>query len=155
MQSRKRIVVGTLALTLALIAGPSVARAADVARVTTAAAGYDLVSYFEGEKPVRGNGNHVVVHEGVIYLFQNAKNQKTFERDPAKYLPAYGGYCAYGVSVGKKFIGDPDVWAIVDGRLYFNLDTKIQGIWYQDVAGNLAKAEAQWPRIRGIAREAL
>jgi hypothetical protein len=46
--------------------------------------------------------------------------------NPEKYVPAYGGYCAFGISVGKKFIGDPEVWRIVDGRLYLNLDTGIQ-----------------------------
>ena len=66
--------------------------------------GYDLVSYHSGKKPLQGNGNHVVRHEGVNYLFASQANADTFSADIDKYLPKYGGYCAYGVAVGKKFI---------------------------------------------------
>lgn len=135
---------------LGMAAAPAVAAADDVAHSTVGVGGYDLVSYRVGEKPVRGNGNHVVVHEGVTYLFQSEENQKRFASDPERFLPAYGGYCAYGVSVGKKFVGDPDVWEIVDDRLYLNLDNKIQGLWAKDVAGNIEKADRSWPRIREI-----
>ena len=125
--------------------------AADVTHSTPAIGGYDVVSYQLGEKPVRGNGNHIAVHEGVTYVFQNEKNRKAFEKEPARYVPAYGGYCAFGVSVGKKFVGDPDVWEIVDGRLYLNLDNKIKGMWVKDIPGNIKKAEKQWPKIRNAA----
>ncbi|GJL77625.1 MAG: hypothetical protein NPINA01_06140 [Nitrospinaceae bacterium] len=110
--------------------------------------GFDLVSYRNGEKPQRGNGNHVVEHHGVTYQFVNEANKDEFAKNPHKYLPAYGGYCAYGVAVGKKFVGDPDVWKIVDGTLYLNLDNKIQGIWNKDISGNIKKAEANWGQIK-------
>ena len=113
--------------------------------------GYDLVSYHNGKKPLPGNGNHVVRHEGVNYLFANADNASNFEQDPARYLPAYGGYCAFGVSVGKKFIADPTVWEVVDGQLYLNLDNGIKKIWSEDVAGNINRADQEWPQIRDIA----
>ncbi len=110
--------------------------------------GYDLVSYHKNEKPLKGNGNHIVEHHGVTYLFINKANQEEFAKNPHKYLPAYGGYCAYGVAVGKKFVGDPDVWKIVDNKLYLNLDNKIQGIWNKDVSGNIQKAEVNWIKIK-------
>jgi len=122
---------------------------------TPGATGYDLVSYHTGEKPLPGNGNHVAVHDGVTYLFVNDANRKAFEKDPERYLPAFGGFCAYGVAVGKKFNGDPNVWEIVDGRLYLNLDNKIKGIWVKDIPGNLSKAESNWPRIRDKAAASL
>ncbi|MEZ4333591.1 MAG: YHS domain-containing (seleno)protein [Myxococcota bacterium] len=109
--------------------------------------GYDVVSYHQGEKPQRGNGNHVAEFEGVPYLFVDEANRKAFERDPARYAPAYGGFCAYGVSVGKKFIGDPDVWKIVDGRLYLNLDTRVQESWAKDIPGHIRRADARWKQI--------
>jgi YHS domain-containing protein len=124
----------------ALAAGPEVS--------TIAAGGYDLVSYHTGKKPLRGNGNHVVEHDGATYLFANENNRKTFAANPDKYLPAYGGYCAFGVAVGKKFVGDPDVWKIVDGRLYLNLDTGIQEKWLEDVPGYIETADTNWRRIR-------
>lgn len=134
----------------ALVLAPAAFAADDIEHSTVGIGGYDLVSYHEGEKPVRGNGNHLVVHEGVTYLFQNEANRQRFEKSPAKYLPAYGGYCAYGASVGKKFVGDPDVWEIVDGRLYLNLDNKIKGLWVKDIPGNIQKANGHWKRIRTV-----
>ncbi len=139
------------ALLLVAIAAPGIA----VQHNTPGASGYDLVSYHTGEKPLPGNGNHVAVHDGVTYQFVNEANREAFEKDPERYLPAYGGYCAYGVAVGKKFSGDPNVWEIVDGRLYLNLDNKIKGLWVKDIPGNIRKAEANWPAIQDKAASAL
>ncbi len=111
------------------------------------AGGYDLTSYFTQEKPQRGNGHHVAVVDGVTYVFASEQNQKLFQADPAKYLPQFGGYCAYGASVSKKFVADPDVYDIVDGKLYFNLDTKIRSIWSQDIPGRIKAGDSNWKLI--------
>ncbi|MES2298994.1 MAG: YHS domain-containing (seleno)protein [Pseudomonadota bacterium] len=111
------------------------------------AGGYDLTSYFTQEKPQRGNGHHVAVIDGVNYLFASEANQRAFEAAPAKYLPQYGGFCAFGASINKKFIADPDVFDIVDGKLYFNLDSKIRSIWAQDIAGRIKTADSNWKVI--------
>ena len=124
------------------------AQAGSVANSVTGASGYDLVSYHTGKKPLRGNGHYLAVHDGVTYLFTNQDNQETFEANPEKYVPAYGGYCAFGVSVGKKFIGDPEVWRVVDGKLYLNLDTSIQDSWLKDVSGRIKKADTKWKKIK-------
>jgi YHS domain-containing protein len=113
------------------------------------ACGYDLTSYFTQEKPQRGNGHHVVVVDGVTYLFATDQSKKVFEADPHKYLPQYGGYCAFGASINKKFVADPDVFDIVDGKLYFNLDSKIRGLWAQDIPGRIKTADANWKVIAG------
>ena len=121
---------------------------ASISQSTTGVGGYDLVSYHTGAKPLPGNGNHLSEIDGVVYLFASAENKATFDKDPQKYIPAFGGYCAYGVSVGKKFVGDPTVWEIVHGRLYLNLDNRIKGLWIEDVAGRIKKANSTWPGIR-------
>lgn len=115
---------------------------------TTGVLGYDLVAYHTEGKPVRGDGNNLVVIDDVTYLFASEANKKAFEANPNKYLPAFGGYCAFGASVGKKFVGDPEVWKIVDGRLYLNLDRNIQKMWFEDISGNIVKAEQNWPQIK-------
>lgn len=115
---------------------------------TTGVLGYDLVAYHIEGKPVRGDGNNLVVIDDVTYLFANEANKKAFEANPNKYLPAFGGYCAFGASVGKKFVGDPEVWKIVDGTLYLNLDRNIQKMWFEDIPGNIVKAEQNWPQIK-------
>jgi hypothetical protein len=72
-----------------------------------------------------------------------------FQKNSQRYVPVYGGYCAFGVSKGKKFIGDPEVWRIVDNRLYFNLDARIQDDWLKDIPGYIATAELLRPTLTG------
>ncbi len=124
------------------------ALAADYTHSTPAVQGYDVVSYQTGKRPIRGNGNFVAAYDGATYQFSSTENQKAFQENPEKYVPAYGGYCAFGTSVGKKFIGDPEVWRIVDGKLYLNLDTSIQSEWLKDVPGRIKTADANWRNIK-------
>ncbi len=124
------------------------AMATDYTNSAPAVQGYDVVSYQTGKRPVRGNGHFVSVYDGATYQFSSADNQQLFESNPEKYAPAYGGFCAFGASVGKKFIGDPEVWRIVDGKLYLNLDTRIQADWLKDVPGRLESADANWRNIK-------
>lgn len=145
MHASARTTRATAVLLAALcLASPTLA----VEHSTPAVSGFDVVSYFQGEKPLPGNGNHVALHEGATYLFVNEANKRSFEANPERYVPAYGGYCAYGVAVGKKFASDPTVWEIVDGRLYLNLDNGIKRKWLADVPGHIAEADARWPKIR-------
>ena len=124
------------------------ALAGDYAYSTPAVQGYDVVSYHTAKRPARGNGHFVATYKGATYQFATAENQKIFEANPTKYVPAYGGYCAFGVSVGKKFIGDPEVWRGVDGKLYLNLDNTIQQDWAKDIPGRIKTADGNWKKIK-------
>ena len=146
MQSIRTMVLGVLVLVLTVVTGP--AYAVDYTNNTPGLVGYDPVAYFTDGKPMRGSGYHVTVHDGVTYVFTTEEHKKMFEANPQKYLPAYGGYCAYGVAVGKKFVIDPEAWKIVDGVLYLNLDKDIQRKWAKDIPGYIKKAEANWPKIK-------
>ncbi len=151
-----------LAMTLAtvLLLGARAALAEDEVNATngiTAAGaplalhGYDPVAYFTQGAPTPGNADHVAVHEGAAYYFASAENQKAFERDPARFSPAFGGFCAYGVSVGKKFDGDPRYWTVHEDRLYLNLNAEIARKFAADVPGSVAGAQKQWRKIRHAA----
>lgn len=70
-----------------------------------------------------------------------------FEANPEKYAPQFGGYCAYGVAVGKKFFSDPSIWEVVDGKLYLNLDKNIQKKWNEDKSRHIKKAHSNWNDI--------
>ncbi|MFZ6654449.1 YHS domain-containing (seleno)protein [Undibacterium sp. TJN19] len=142
----KSIVLSTAAI-LTLAAIPGISAADTVANSVIGARGYDLTTFFTSEKPAHGTGHHVASVDGVDYLFTSEENKKTFLANPEKYLPAFGGYCAYGASIGKKFVADPDVYDIVDNKLYFNLDTKIRAIWAKDIAGNISTANNNWKTI--------
>ena len=148
MKSIKSIL---MAITSAVIIGTSSLVTAAEPNSVVGVGGYDLVSYQTSKKPLQGNGNHVVQHEGVNYLFSSEKNAKKFKANKGKYLPAYGGFCAYGASVGKKFIADPTVWEVVDGQLYMNLDNSIKTIWVKDIPGNIKKADKNWMEIKDVA----
>lgn len=110
--------------------------------------GFDVVAYQSEGKPVRGNAQFAAVHKEATYRFASKANLDAFKANPVRYEPAYGGYCAYGVSVGAKFDGDPNFWKVVDGKLYLNLDSAIQQTWLKDVPGAIKKAEANWPGIK-------
>ncbi len=109
--------------------------------------GYDPVSYFSAAKPMRGSGYHTATYDGGTYLFASKDNKKMFEANPKKYAPQFGGYCAYGVAVGKKFYSDPTIWEVVNGKLYLNLDKKIQMKWNADQSGHITKAHSNWKGI--------
>jgi len=115
---------------------------------TPAVQGYDVVSYQNAKRPVRGNGNFVVEYNSAVYLFSSEENQKIFSENPDRYAPAYGGFCAYGVSLGKKFVADPEVWRVTQNKLYLNLDTSIQAQWIKDIPSHIKTANAQWKVIK-------
>lgn len=110
--------------------------------------GYDPVAYHTLGEPVEGSGDFEHEWMGATWRFANAEHRDLFAADPEKYAPAYGGYCAYGVSKGYKPGIDPDAWDIVDGRLYLNLNLDIQARWHEDVPGYIALADDVWPTIR-------
>lgn len=110
--------------------------------------GYDPVAYFTDGKPVAGDEQFSAEYDGGKYLFSTAANRDSFVANPAKYAPQYGGFCAFGVSVGKKFDVDPASFKIVDGKLYLNLNPQVLKKWSMDTMGYLQKSESNWSRIR-------
>ncbi len=112
-----------------------------------AVGGYDVTEYFSSGKAVRGSGFNVSEYEGQTYLFASEDNKKQFDDAPDSFLPQFGGWCAYGCSVGKKFHVNPEVFAVVDGKLYLNLDDGISGKFNEDLAANIEKAHANWSDI--------
>jgi len=110
--------------------------------------GYDAVSYFTVNRAVRGDREITAKHEGVTYRFATEANREKFLADPDRFVPAYGGYCAYGTSLGKKFAVDGTAFEVVDGVLYVNKNLKVYKTWKKDIPGNIVKADGQWPGIR-------
>ena len=152
MIKRYLAIFGAMFLTLT---GSGLLWAENAAVSTMAVQGYDLVSFYTEKRPVVGNGHYVTDHEGAMYQFSSDENLALFEENPEAYLPAYGGYCAYAVTLGKKLVGDPEVARIVDGKLYLNLDVRVQDTWLKDVPGNIRKADKKWVSIKNKAPRAL
>src|ERR687895_1855733 len=59
--------------------------------------GNDPVAYFTLNRPVKGDPAIKAQHEGLTYRFVNTMHRDMFLKSPARYVPAYGGYCASGV----------------------------------------------------------
>lgn len=116
-----------------------------------AARGYDVVSYFTEGKPALGSEAFAAAHDGATYRFASEANLDRFKANPRKYLPQYGGYCAYGCFVGKKFDGDPTLWKIVDDKLYFNLNPTIQAKWSEQTSHKIRVADDNWTKIEHLA----
>lgn len=114
---------------------------------------YDPVSYFPegGSKPVKGHIMIASEFEGVTYRFANEEHKALFEKNPRRFLPAYGGWCTWAVAqLGKHVDVDPEAYVVRNDRLYVFyrdplLDTRAK--FLEDPEGMLAKAEANWPAL--------
>src|SRR3974390_2169504 len=109
--------------------------------------GYDPVAFFTKNKPVKGRPEFKSTYEGAIYFFASAENKTLFEKEPSKYRPAFGGFCAYGVSRNKLVEIDPEAFQIVDGHLLLQYSKGVRNDFNKDVQGNLDKANQNWPAL--------
>lgn len=109
--------------------------------------GYDPVAYFTKANAVKGQAQYSSEYKGAIYHFANIEHKTMFERTPVKYAPQYGGYCAFGVTQEKKYDIDPTAWAIVDDKLYLNLNAGAQRVWDKDRIGNIESGNTIWFNI--------
>lgn len=109
--------------------------------------GYDPVSYFTREKPVKGDAKWSTVHHGATYRFASAANRDAFRKEPVRYLPRYGGYCGYGLTRGYLAPVSPLAFAIIDGKLILQYDEAAGKLFQQNLEENLAKADANWAAL--------
>lgn len=109
--------------------------------------GFDPVAYFTDGAPAKGSKEHQLEWRGATWRFVSAEHLAAFRAAPERYAPQYGGYCAWAVAHGDTAGIDPAAWTILDGKLYLNYSEDIQRKWARDVAGNIAAADANWPRL--------
>lgn len=121
-----------------------------------AASGYDVVAYFDLKqnavgknqpKGIPGRASITAEHNGVTWAFSSEKNKKRFLKNPENYTPQYDGHCAYGVAQGGKIPGNPNLWRILDDKLYFNVTTDVVSFWEENIPGNLKKSTKNWKKI--------
>ena len=116
----------------------------NLSRSGLALRGVDPTSYFTEGKPVKGSKSITLNHKGGTYRFVSEDSKALFEQDPDAYLPAYGGYCAYGTAVETKVDGDPYIWHIVDDQLYLNITRPVDRVWQQNVPRYIRDANENW-----------
>jgi len=116
-------------------------------------AGYDPVSYFPegGGGPQRGTFKIAEEYQGVTYRFASEEHRAAFKKDPERYLPQYGGWCAWAVgAIGKRVDVDPESYELRDGKLYlFYRDPQLDAhdLWLKEPAELARKADAKWPAL--------
>ena len=110
--------------------------------------GYDPVAYFTEGKAVKGNENLTYHWHDADWYFSSGQNLNSFSKNPDKYVPQYGGYCAYGLSEGHKAPTDHDAWTIVDGKLYLNYSKDVRTKWRENEKERIEKADKNWPQLK-------
>ncbi len=112
-----------------------------------AVSGYDTVAFFTEGKPVSGSPFITAEYQGATYFFATEEHKALFTAKPEKYAPQCGGFCAYGVGLGKLFPVDINTWQVRNEKLYLNLNADILKKFNADFDGNVAKANKNWPDL--------
>ncbi|MEM6846563.1 MAG: YHS domain-containing (seleno)protein [Pseudomonadota bacterium] len=142
-------------LSTSAIAGPQYVNATGFAN-----SGFDVVAYFDmAQAPVGqaqpaaipGSAEFTAEYNGATFAFANAENLARFEADPAAFAPQYDGHCAYGVTKGGKVPGNPNLWRIVDGKLYLNITPRVVEFWEEDIPAMIVTSESNWGDIENTA----
>ncbi len=153
----KAFKMGGAALVALMIAAAIFARSQNLAPISlaynaiaqpafsdVALGGYDPVAYFTEAKAVRGDSAYQFRWQDADWYFASSEHRDQFASAPEKYAPAYGGYCAFAVSQGIVAGADPEIWKIVDGRLFVNNNPDAAENWEKDISGNIATGDANW-----------
>ena len=117
----------------------------------TAIAGYDLVSYLDDQEAVEGSKEFTYFYKEVTYQFKNTDHLNKFKNNPEKYIPAYGGWCAYAIGKsGKKVSVNPKTFKIIDGKTYLFYNKRFTNtltLWNEDEKSLKLKADQNWKKI--------
>lgn len=109
--------------------------------------GYDPVTYFTSDNPEKGSKQFVYQHNGADWHFTSAENLEMFKLNPEKYMPQFGGYCAYAVSQNYTYETDPLAFTIVEGKLYLNYDKETSKAWNEKRTEYIISANENWPEV--------
>jgi YHS domain-containing protein len=118
-----------------------------------AVSGYDVVAYFDLKQSKVGQSQTAAIpgradltadYNGAKFAFSTQANLDKFKANPDAYAPQFDGHCAYGVAQGGKVPGNPNLWRIVDGKLYLNITKNVVGFWEEDIPGNISVAGKNW-----------
>lgn len=106
--------------------------------------GYDTVAYFKTGKALKGNESFTFKWHDMTWYFLTKENRDLFATSPEKYAPQYDGYCAWAMTEARKAQVDPEVWEIVNGKLYLQCSKAAYEKWSRDIPGNIKKADMNW-----------
>jgi len=111
--------------------------------------GYDTVAYFKAGKALQGSKSFTFPWHNMTWYFLTKENRDLSAASPEKYAPQYDGYCAWAMTEERKAVTDPEVWKIVEQKLYLNCSMAAYEKWSKDIPGNIKKADANWLKFSG------
>jgi YHS domain-containing protein len=114
--------------------------------------GYSAVSYLDLGLAQKGSKNFKSDYKKVVYYFTSAEQKATFDKNPEKYVPQYGGFCAFGCYAGAKFRVDPNKFIVADGKYYLylnNIELDAKELWLAENNHNKLKrvANNNWKKL--------
>ena len=110
--------------------------------------GYDPVAYFTDGKAVKGDPQYHSKYDGATYYFQSADDKEVFDKEPERYAPEYGGYCAMAMAMGKLEDADPNYFLVYEGKLFLQRNEKAHMMFSQDPEGIRRKADENWSKLQ-------
>jgi hypothetical protein len=147
MMLRRVIAVIALAVTVGAVGADAPKPPINKGDDAVAIKGYDTVAYIMSGRAVLGSARFQHSWKDATWRFASKANRDRFSRDPERFAPQFGGYCAWAISRGYTADVDPEAFQVVDGRLYLIYSKSVQRRWEQDIPGNIAKAQANWPTV--------
>ncbi|WP_305985696.1 YHS domain-containing (seleno)protein [Roseibium sp. MMSF_3544] len=152
----KTIAAVSMAMAVSFMASPALAVDEHYLDGGAVVGGTDVVAYHTVGAPTPGSPEFASEYQGATWHFASAENKALFDANPAKYAPAYGGWCSAGASKGKKVPTQPDLWAIVDGQLYLNSSPAAHNkLFLADTGTVISKGESNWKVIFATSAETL
>lgn len=112
--------------------------------------GYDAVACFMQNSAVKGSEAFSYQWNNAQWLFSSQSHLDLFKKNPEKYAPQYGGWCAYGVSENHKSPTDPKAFTISGDKLYLNYNTKVMQLWRRDTTKHINLANQNWPALKSV-----
>lgn len=141
-----------LAIAVSFAANAQDKKAYNIDNSNIALQGYSPVSYLDLGIAQKGLLAHKSVHDKVTYYFTSAEQKAKFDKNPDKYLPQYGGYCAFGTYAGAKFRPDPNKFVVKDGKYFlflYTLELDAQQLWLAENHKKLVtKADENWAKLK-------
>jgi YHS domain-containing protein len=151
MKTRKALsrIVLSVSFTLLFLNGLALPAVGEPQADDAAIKKYDTVAYFEAGQALKGNDSFTFQWHDKMWYFSTKENRDLFANKPEKYAPQYDGYCAWAMTEKRKAETDPEVWKIVNGKLYLNCSREAYEKWSRDIPGNIKKADKIWLEILG------
>ena len=110
--------------------------------------GYDPVAYFTDGKAVKGDPQYHSKYDGATYYFRSGDDKAVFDKEPERYAPQYGGYCAMAMAMGKLEDADPNYFLVYEEKLFLQRNEKAHMMFSKDPEGNRKKADENWSTLR-------